>query len=228
MRFVLTASWQRYMLVMIIVLIVGACNTPKKVDGWIAARYGEPMAVRKPRADYFAVTSSMITADTKASQTLNDNRKGLFLLFYWKKNYSMRTELNPKIAINQFTNSFTVYGNSKHLKEKLNGRTIELVVEKMPRSFSFRDDFRMVFFIVGEVHWDKIYMLPENSEMVLRYTVSGPEKKSGTITLADNNKIQKTRLFQKLSTAYTEYLNEYDENIKTMAKSAVDQLMLDL
>jgi hypothetical protein len=73
--------------------------------------------------------------------------------------------------------------------------------------------------------------MPQSQEMVLSYKVSnnnGEEVKKGTISIPDPNNIRGTRYFQSVRSATREYLQQYDENIKSMAKYTVDELMKEL
>lgn len=210
------------------IILFAACIGPKKADKWIATKYGENVSLNKPRADYYTLSSPLITSDEKASTTVKNGTKTLPLLIYWRFDYSITSTLNPKILINQFTSAFTTYANSKQLKQKLNGRSLDLVVEQLPASFTFHDDLQDINLFIAQIHWEKIYLLPQTTNMIVRYTISGQEKKTGIITLSDNNQVQKKKLFQRMSSAYDEYLAGYDENIKVMAKSTVDKLLVEL
>lgn len=219
----------RYFLsVVILLLLVSGCIGPKKTDRWIAEKYGTTTQLNKPRADYYTIGSPLVTAESKTSQSVKNGTKTLPLLFYWRFDYSITSTLNPKIPINLFSNAFTAYANSKQLKQKLNGRSLELVVEKVPGSFTFHDDFHDINLFIAQIHWEKIYLVPEAAEMGIRYTISGMEKKSGVITIPDNSKLKQKRMFQKMSSAYTEYLNEYEDNIKIIARTVVDKLIVEL
>ena len=217
-----------YLLISIALLFTTSCIGPKKADKWIAQKYGDSVSLKKSRADYYSLSSPLITSDAKVSRSVKNGTKTLPLFFYWRFDYSMTSTLNPKIAVNLFANAFTTYGNSKQLKEKLKGRSLQLVMEKVPASFTFHDDFRDINLILAQIHWEKIYLVPENLDMVISYTISGAEKKTGTIVLPDNNKLKKNRFFEKMSTAYTEYLNEYEDNIKIMARTVVDKMIAEL
>jgi hypothetical protein len=215
-------------LLTIFLLLVSGCIGPKRTDRWIAEKYGTTTQLNKTRADYYTVASPLVTADTKTSQSVKNGTKTVPLLFYWRFDYSITSTLNPKIAINVFSNAFTVYANSKQLRQKLNGRGLEMVIEKLPLSFTFHDDFRDINLFLAQIHWEKIYLVPEAAEMKIRYVISGTEKKSDVITIPDNNKLKQTRWFQKMSTAYSEYLTQYEDNIKAMARTVVDKLISEL
>ena len=213
-----------------IVLSVSSCVSPKKIDKWIGDQYGEATTLNKPKANYFTVASPLVTADSKTSNSVKEHTKVLPLLFYWQFNYKISSTLNPKIPMNSFVSAFTSYANSKGLKQKLNGQKLELTIDKMPTTFSFNDDFRDINLLLAQIRWEKIYLLPENADMAISYKLikDNGEIKNGVINIADPNKLKQKKYFQKMKTATQDYLAQYDENIRSMAKTAVDKVMVDL
>lgn len=202
------------------------CITAKKMDKYVSTQYGDNIMLKKIKSDYLTISSPLITDDALPSASSMKTKKVLPLILYWRMDYRTNCILNPKIPINQFSTSLATYANSKGLKKKLNGAMLELTINKLPLSFSFNDDFSFLI-LVG---WEKVYLLPENNEMALSYKIinSGSKVKEGTITVADPNQIKGTRYFQSVRNATREYLTQYDENMKTMAKSVVDQLLSEL
>lgn len=213
-----------------IAISVSSCVSPKKIDKWIGEQYGEATTLNKPKANYFTITSPLVTADSKTSNSIKEKSKMLPLFFYWQFNYRVSSVLNPKIPMNSFVSAFTSYANSKGLKQKLNGQKLELTIDKMPTTFSFNDDFRDINLLLAQIRWEKIYLLPENADMAISYklTKDNGEIKNGVINIADPNKVKHKRYFQKMKTATQDYLAQYDENIKSMAKTAVEKVIVEL
>lgn len=220
----------RRTIVYMIIVSATSCISPKKMDQWIGEQYGETAVSNKPKADYFTLTSPLLTADNKTSSSTKSTRKFLPLIFYWQVDYRISSTLNPKVPMNLFVSAFTSYASSKSLKQKLNGQKLEMSINKMPTAFSFNDDFRDINLVLAQIHWEKIYILPENTDLMITYKLSkdNVETKSGVINIADPNKIKKKTYFKKMKTATLEYLTQYNENIKSMARSAVDQMLAEL
>ena len=202
------------------------CITARKMDKYVSNQYGEVINTKKIKSDYLSITSPLITDNPTPSNSSMKTKKMLPLILYWRMDYRTTCTLNPKIPINQFSAALATYANSKGLKKKLNGAMLELTVNKVPLSFSFNDDFSFLLL----VSWEKVYLLPEKNEMALSYKITnnGSDVKEGTIAVADPNQIKGTRYFQSVRNATREYLTQYDENMKTMAKSVVDQLLSEL
>lgn len=207
-----------------------SCSFPKKMDKWIGEQYGETVTSNKPKANYFTIASPLITADTKTSNSVKHPTKVLPLFFYWQFNYKVSSTLNPKVPMNSFVSSFTSYANSKGLKQKLNGQKLELTIDKIPTTFSFNDDLRDINLLLAQIHWEKIYLLPESVDMAITYklTKDNGEIKNGVINIADPNTVKQKRYFKRVKTATLEYLAQYDDNIKLMAKTAVDKMLAEL
>lgn len=214
----------------VITMSLTSCVGPKKIDKWIGEQYGETTASNKPKANYFTITSPLVTADSKTSNSVKEKTKVLPLIFYWQFDYKISSSLNPKVPMNLFVSAFTSYANSKGLKQKLNGQKLEMTIDKMPTAFSFHDDFRDINLLLAQIHWEKIYIAPENADVAISYklTKDNGETKSGVINIADRNKIKQKKYLQRLKTATQDYLAQYDENIRSMAKTAVDKVLLDL
>ena len=200
------------------------------MNKWIASEYGETIELNSKKSDYFTITSPLITTDDKASTSTKRTKSFLPLLLYWKWDYELSGTLNPKIPINLFTSTFTSYGNSKGLKLKLDGAKLELAVNKVPVSFSFNDDNKLFFLLLFYVHINKLYYAPQKSDMEISYKLlkNNSQNKSGVLTIPDANKIQKIRFLQSAKKAAQEYMQQYDDNIKAMAKAAVDKLIAEL
>src|SRR4051812_27922181 len=108
------------------VLLTG-CLGPKKVNKWVNTHYGESSAP-KMKNDYLSVSSGLLSTDPKASVTTRQTKNFLPLIFYWQYDYINTCTLNPAIPIHAFSTAVLQYAGTKGLKQKLNGRKIELVV----------------------------------------------------------------------------------------------------
>lgn len=210
-----------------IVFSFTSCIGPKKIDKWIGQKYGETTTSIKPKANYYTLTSPLITADEKTSSSTKKTRKFLPLIFYWQVDYQLSSTLNPKIPINLFISAFSTYANSKNLREKLDGKNLEMTINKIPTSFSLNDDFRSIVLLIVAFSWEKIYLLPVNTDLQISYKLSkeNGEINNGVLNISDLNKIKEKTYFKTMKRATTEYLTQYDENIKLMAKSAVVQMI---
>jgi len=205
-----------------------SCYGPRRVSKWIEEKYGTSLnSQTKARDDYFSVSSPLVTNSQFASTTVKETKHVLPLLFYWQLDYVNTCTLNPKIPINTISSTFRSYANSKGLKQKLNGGRIELTVDAVPNVFAINDRGRVVWFIYA-VGWDVFSVLPENKDMVVSYRTikDNAETKKGTVTVSDINKPLKN--LTRVREGTFDYLAQYDENIKSMTKKAVDKVIEEL
>lgn len=212
---------------LIVVVIAAGCINEKKMNKYVVNKYGETITTKKIKNDYISITSPLLTDNAIPSESLKKTKKVIPLILYLRIYYQTSCTLNPKIPINQYSSALATYANSKGLKQKLNGGKLELSIDKVPLTFSFNDDYQYLLI----VSWEKIYLLPQSQEMVLSYKVfnnNGEEVKKGTISVPDPNNIKGKRYFQSVKNATNEYLYQYDENIKSMARYTVDELMKEL
>lgn len=216
-----------FSLFFIYLIAATGCISEKKMNRYVSSRYGDNIELKKIKSDYITITSPLETGSGVPSQSTKKTKKALPFILYMRFYYQTSCTLNSRIPINQFSTALALYANSKKLKEKLNGGKLELSIDKLPLSFSFNDDYQFLIL----VQWEKIYLLPQSQEMTINYKVTdsnGAETKKGILTIPDLNKIKGTRYFQSVRSATSEYLTQYDENLKAMARYAVDQLIVSL
>jgi hypothetical protein len=208
-------------------IIMMGCINEKKMNKYVVNQYGESITMKKIKSDYISITSPLLTDNAIPSESFKKTKKVVPLLLYLRIYYQTSCTLNPKIPINQYSSALATYANQKGLKQKLNGGELELSIDKVPLTFSFNDDYQFLLF----VSWERIYLLPQKQEMLLSYKVTnnnGEEVKKGIITVPDQNNVQGKRYFQSVRNATGEYLVQYDENIKSMARYTVDELIREL
>ena len=211
-------------------LIIFGCFGPKKMNKWIASEYGETIDLNKNRTEYISISSPLITSDARASTAAKRTKSFLPMIFYWKWAFELSGTLNPKIPINLFTSTFTTYANTKGLRQKLDGAKLEMSINKIPVTFSYNDDNKLFYLILFYVHSQKLYYEPQVSDMVISYKVlkNNSASKAGVLNIPDANKIKNMRFLQSAKKAAQEYMQQYDDNIRAMAKAAVDKLISEL
>lgn len=214
----------------VIIVALQSCFTPKRVDKWVAMQYeGAITAQPKKTNDYLVITSGMSQPGVKASITTGNTSHFLPLLFYWQWDYKKTCVLNPKIPIDNFTNSVVTYAARKGLKQKLNGSRIELSIDKIPDAFAI-DYYGHVIWVIYAIKWDKLTIQAEKQAMVVSYKVMQGDKemKTGVITVPDMNTDEVQKMFQSTKKRTWAYLERYDSNITSMSKLVIDKLITEL
>jgi hypothetical protein len=210
--------------------LFSSCLTAKKMDHYLALQYNNelPVPARKKNTDIIII-SSVPSAVTAISNSNQKTSKFLPLLVYWQWEYKVNCELNPTIGIVRFTNAINSQAN-KDLKEKLNGRKLELKVEQMPISFAIVDKAHSIFLLLYAFGWEKVYRAPDTSDLVVSYQLTQGDTsiKTGKISIKNNAQNNGLRYFQSWKSAVREQLADNDVNITKMSQAFVDRLLEEL
>ncbi|MBS1917309.1 MAG: hypothetical protein JST87_13610 [Bacteroidetes bacterium] len=212
-------------------IFFSSCLGPKKINKWVARHYDpSSMQLPKKKIDYLTVTTSLTGADIKMSETEKKTSGLVPLLFYWQYDYKNTCTLNPKIPVANFTSTVISYANSKGLKHKLNGRQVELSIDRIPNVFAVDDKGHLIWVIIYAFGWDVFTVQPQTDDMVVSYRIlqDGTEAKKGVITIPNKDKTLTLKMFQSLRKKTWQYLDQYDENITVMSKRVIDQLITEL
>lgn len=214
----------------ILIMFISSCIGPKKINKWVNKQYGESIDAKpKTQNDYLSVNSGLISNNAIASVTTKQTKNVLPLIFYWQMDYILTCTLNPQIPINTFTSTILPYANLKGLKQKLNGQKIELSVDKIPNLFTLNDRGHVVW-VVYAFGWDDISFKPDLEGLVVSYKIinGNAEIKKGTVTITNEDEVLVMKHLHSIKEATGQYLEQYDENIKTLTKKALDKIISEL
>jgi hypothetical protein len=201
---------------------LSGCLTSKKMDAYVAEKYGNqlPKQSKKMKSE-IVVTSAIPLTDNKISKTIKRTSKVLPLIVYWQFDYRHTCVLNPNIAVSNFSN--TINAMSGKLSQKLNGQQLELTVEQVPSAFAIVDKGHMVLL----VNWDRVYVEPDGKDLVVSYKIlqNNNEVKTGKIDIKSLEQNRNVRFAQSWRSSTSEYLAGYNANITTMSKAFVAKLL---
>jgi hypothetical protein len=216
-------------LLLLSVLFLSSCLTPKKMDKYVAEQYGNriPKQNKIKKAD-INVSSIFPSPSNNISTTVKKRSNFLPLIVYWQGDYRHICTLNSSIAVNSFSNVVNTLTN-KALTEKLAGQRLELTVEQIPTEFALVDKARMIWLIYA-ISWDKIYMEPDFKDLVVSYKLlqNDTTVKTGKISIKGDAHNKGIRFFQSWKSATSEYLVDYNTNINTMSRAFMNQLAEEL
>ena len=217
------------LLLAIITLVSTGCLGPKMVNKWVAGHYGESVSNNARKTDYLTVTSPLVTNDPTPSVTTKQTKNFLPLLVYWQYDYQNRCTLNAAIPVKTFTTAAQAQANAKGLRKKLNGQRMELSVDNIPNGFLLNDRGRLIW-VIYAIGWDVLTFIPNQQNMVVSYKIfdGATETKRGSVTVVNSDKTLRVKVFQSLKNAANQYLDQYDQSIRNMSKTAVDQIMAEI
>ena len=205
-----------------------SCLTAKKVDRQVAKQYADRQQPKKKESNLISVTTSLTGAGDQISATETKTSHLLPLFFYWSWDYKNTCTLNPQIPINTFTTTVMTYAN-RGLKDRIKGEKLQLIINKIPNKFAFDDKAHLIFFGYA-FGWDNVSIKAENMDMVVSYILSKDnlEVKKGVIAIPNFNDKRNLGMYTSWKKATSEYLDQYDQNIATLTKLVVDQLVKEL
>jgi|UPI00047CCFC0 hypothetical protein len=214
-----------------IALLLSSCWTPKQVNRYVEKQYNKelPKQDRKKLPD-ITITSAAHPFDSSfVSKTEGKTSNMLPLIFYWQWNHINTCSLNPLIPFTNFTKTVHLQAN-RGLNQKLNGRKLELVVEQLPNAFGLNENTHVVWPVFYAFTWEKVSVKPEVKDLIVSYKVlqNNSVEKSGRISVKNTEKDKGLRFFQSWKSAISEYLVEYNNDVNSMSKSFVNQLIQEL
>ncbi len=215
----------------VITALSTGCLSARKMDKWINKHYEATAAGKIKNNDYVSFyADTSIVSGNKISVTQKQKSTLLPALFYWKWEHTTVSVINSNIPLNSFSTSFISYANAKGLKEKLNGRKLELTINGNPANFSFTEKGDMIIILLFYISRESIYITPESQVFSVSYKVlNGTEVvKNGEILIGNANKKLYSKRLQPLRKMTWNYLETADNNIKTMCKELVDKLAIEL
>lgn len=211
------------------IIFLSSCLTSKKMDAFISNQYNNeiPKVNKKRQAADITFASAHPSATADISTTVS-HTKVLPLIVYWVIDDRYTCTLNSGIVAADFANEVNKMAN-KELSQKLNGEKLELTVEQAPATFSLVDKTHAIWLIFA-IHWDKVYIEPQAKDLAVSYKLykSDTILKTGLITVKNTENNKNLRFFQSWKSAISEHLADYDNNVSSMSKQFVDQLMLQL
>jgi hypothetical protein len=206
-----------------------SCLTPQKIDAFVAEQYGNQVPrLNRKNATNITVNSQLTKNSDAISVTTKKTSNFLPLVVYWHYDYRRISQLNPEIAVHNFTNALN-NAASKPLLQKLECKKLELTVEQAPVSFAHTEKTNIIF-VVYIISWSRYYMEPDFKDLVVSYQLTNADGsvKTGKIQVVNPMRNKGIRLFQKWKSAYSEFITEYNLAITTMTKSFAAELMKQL
>ncbi len=218
----------RFCFFLLSTMLVLGCAPTVNLDSWVSEKYVESFPPPPPAKSYitFKVIDTAAANDSKASITKEKEKTKSSTGITSKWHYYNVCAINPVIPLTSFSKTVLFYAPRKKLKEKLNGKTIELTLATIPHHFSFINNGSK-FFGVGS---EELYIKPEKKSLIISYRVldGSTEVKTGVITIPNVDKVVDQPLSEPTKVATKNYLDQYDASITAMSKTFLDKLVAEL
>ncbi|MBS1600680.1 MAG: hypothetical protein JST75_20830 [Bacteroidetes bacterium] len=213
-----------------LIVFLSGCLGPKKINSWVSEHYnGAAPTQSKKKNEDIVISSKIVGMGSQLSITENKTSHVLPLLIYWQLDYKNTCTLNPEIPANGFISNI-MSNTGRGLRQKLNGRRLELEIEQIPNVFAIDDKGHMIWLIYA-FSWDVLTIQPDTKDLIVSYRLlneKNEETKRGTITIPDSDKMLTLKMFQSLKKKTFIYLEQYDANITLMSKRFVEKMTAEL
>ena len=133
------------------ITLLTSCIGTKKFAGFV-----EPKFQDKPLKSINANITFDLTGLENTNATITSTKlKSQFIpaILYWQWNNTIKCEVNPTLIGQLFQKNFLHYSDTLSVQEKLQGRSLEMKVEKIPNSFIYTYKGNSVIFIVAQLYW---------------------------------------------------------------------------
>lgn len=209
------------------ITLLTSCIGTKKFTGFVKPKFQDTKTSLTNDNFIFDWTG----LESKVNLVMSTKVKSQFIpaIFYWQWNNSIKCEINPIIVGQYFQESFLQYADTLKVKEKLQGRKLELKLEKIPNSFIYTHKGNSIIFIVAYTVKDLEAIFPQKQDLVVSYklTQNGLTIKEGKLNTT--NKDQPLKNVWKSTKKFTWlYIDQFKQNTKIMTKEIVEKLITEI
>lgn len=214
-----------------LIIALSGCFSVEKYNNFIKEKTGIIKAQSAPDSnDYLTVKSdAMMDAD---SSLHSKKVKNSFIpaILYWQWNYSIESNLGHNVPVNVIRPAIFNYAESISLKDKLNGKHLEISIKKVPSSFTYTQKGMALIFIIGYSVQGQEVIYPSNDELVVSYRIlnNGSETKRGTITVRETGQPVSNRKLKSAKKFTWAYIDDYYGDIQGMSKSVLNQIVAEI
>jgi hypothetical protein len=209
------------------ITLLTSCIGTKKFTGFVEPKFQDKQLISTNENIIFDLTG---LENTSASIT-STKVKSQFIpaILYWQWNNTIKCEVNPTIVGQSFQENFLRYSDTLKVKEKLQGRKLEMKIEKIPNSFVYTHKGNSIILIIAYTVSDLEAIFPQEQDLVVSYkiTENGSTIKDGKLTVS--NKDQPIKNVWKSTKKFTWlYVDQFKQNTKIMTKEIVEKLITEI
>ncbi len=185
-----------------------------------------------PNSDYLKLYSKAAPAPAGRApvNTKRLNSTFLPLLLFWMGGERLQTEIDNSYFINLFSEALRQKDKSYNLKQLLEGRSLEITLEKLPNLYRFDSSwyFFFLFFVYGFGEQQVMYSV--RPELQLSYSIleaGGRELRNGRISVKHENMIYNKSLTstESFTEMYFKALeNEFYNQSSNLLEQIIDEI----
>ncbi len=211
------------------ILLLTSCVSTKKFSSFIKPKFEQSTSKR-------AIKNSNIIFDFSKLEMVenivkSEKLKSQFIpaILFWQWQNNIKCHISPKSVGNKFKYYFLHYSEALGLSEKLINKNIELEIEEIPSSFVYANKGYTIIFIIAYSISQLEAIYPEKRDFIINYKIKedGQEKTSGEIRIT-NKDVPLKNIWSTTSKLARNYVEQFDNNIKSSAKETVETLLENL
>jgi hypothetical protein len=211
------------------IALLTSCISTKKYTGFVEPEFQDIKDKTENKPEN--LTFDLSGLESLGSPVISTKLKSQFIpaILYWQWNNTIKCEIDAKIIGNSFKQNFIKYADSLGLQEKLQGRKLEIKVEKIPNSFVYTHKGNSVIFIVAYTVSDLEAIFPQEQDLIISYkiTQNGAAIKEGRLNA--KNKDQALKNVWKSPKKFTRvYIAQFKKNTSSLAKEMTQQIVSDM
>lgn len=208
-------------------LLMASCISTNRLTGYVEPKFQETKTLLIN--DNFVFDFSDLKH--KSSPVLSTKIKSFFIpaILYWGWNKTIKCEIDPNIVGQSFQESFLYFADSLKLQEKLQGRKLEIKLEKIPNSFVYTHKGNAIIFIYAYTVSDIEAIFPQVQNLWVSYRLILDGKIIKEDELSATNNAQSIMNDWKSTKKFTWfYVDQFKKNNKSMTLEIVNQLLIEI
>ena len=150
-------------------------------------------------------------------------------VLYWQYESTFECSIAPKAIASKICGYMESYAETVNLSQKIDGRKIEISIDKLPNSFVFTEKGYVIFLVFAYAAGGVEAIVPQNENLRISYRIfqDNNETQKGSITILNEDKPIKN--FSNTMKRFTwKYLDNYDSNLNNLCEKAIDKLLIEL
>lgn len=218
---------KRQIFTLLTITLLTSCIGTKKFTGFVEPKFKDKLT----RLTNDNITFDLTGLESKTVTVTSTKVKSQFIpaILFWQWNNTIKCEVNPAIVAQHFQENFLQYSDTLKVQEKLQGRKLEMKIEKIPNSFVYTHKGNSVILIIAYTVSDLEAIFPQEQDLVVSYklTQNGSTLKEGRFT-ATNKDLPIKNVWKSTKKFTWLYIDQFKQNNKTMTKEIIEKLITEL
>lgn len=220
---------KQQILLLLVFSFLTSCVSTKRFTGFVESKF-------QPTKNIIDNTPGAMSFDLSelerlSSPVISTKLKSQFIpaILYWQWNTTIKCEINPIIIATEIKQTFIRYADSLGLQNKLQGRKLEIKIEKIPNNFVYTHYGHTLFLIIAYAISDVEAIFPQDQNMIISYRLIENDSaiKEGNViaknkSLTIQNGSKSTKKFTWM------YVDQFKRNTERLTKEIVQEIVKEI